>query len=68
MRAYTRKSRCIAQVGRDLRMFSTGVARWMAGRNLHYGWMVAATTFLTMLATAGAMVDSRRLSNGLGMR
>ncbi|MCO5150589.1 MULTISPECIES: MFS transporter [unclassified Shinella] len=36
-------------------MFSTGVARWMAGRNLHYGWMVAATTFLTMLATAGAM-------------
>lgn len=36
-------------------MFSTGVARWMAGRNLHYGWVVAATTFLTMLATAGAM-------------
>lgn len=36
-------------------MFSTGVARWMAGRDLHYGWVVAATTFLTMLATAGAM-------------
>ena len=36
-------------------MMSTGVARWMAGRNLHYGWVVAATTFLTMLATAGAM-------------
>ncbi|HSX74082.1 MAG TPA: MFS transporter, partial [Shinella sp.] len=36
-------------------MISTGVARWMAGRNLHYGWVVAATTFLTMLATAGAM-------------
>ena len=36
-------------------MMSTGVARWMAARNLHYGWVVAATTFLTMLATAGAM-------------
>ena len=36
-------------------MVSTRVARWMAGRNLHYGWVVAATTFLTMLATAGAM-------------
>ena len=40
---------------RDRTMISTGVARWMAGRNLHYGWVVAATTFLTMLATAGAM-------------
>ncbi|MCR6498744.1 MFS transporter [Shinella sp. CPCC 101442] len=36
-------------------MVSTRVARWMADRNLHYGWVVAATTFLTMLATAGAM-------------
>jgi MFS family permease len=27
----------------------------MAGKDLHYGWVVAATTFLTMLATAGAM-------------
>jgi MFS family permease len=36
-------------------MISTSAARWMAGRNLHYGWVVAATTFLTMLATAGAM-------------
>lgn len=27
----------------------------MAARNVHYGWVVAATTFLTMLATAGAM-------------
>lgn len=36
-------------------MISTRVARWMAHRNLHYGWVVAATTFLTMLATAGAM-------------
>lgn len=36
-------------------MISTSAARWMAGRNLQYGWVVAATTFLTMLATAGAM-------------
>jgi MFS family permease len=36
-------------------MISTYAARWMAARNLHYGWVVAATTFLTMLATAGAM-------------
>ncbi|WP_117195713.1 MFS transporter [Rhizobium terrae] len=36
-------------------MLSTPAARWMATRNLHYGWVVVATTFLTMLATAGAM-------------
>ena len=36
-------------------MISTRAAQWLAGRNLHYGWVVAATTFLTMLATAGAM-------------
>jgi cyanate permease len=36
-------------------MFSQSIARWMAARNVHYGWIVAATTFLTMLATAGAM-------------
>ncbi|UDF30145.1 UNVERIFIED_ORG: MFS transporter [Roseateles sp. XES5] len=36
-------------------MVSASLARWMARRNLHYGWVVAATTFLTMLATAGAM-------------
>ncbi|MBB4186970.1 MFS family permease [Sinorhizobium terangae] len=36
-------------------MISNGAARWMSDRNLHYGWVVAATTFLTMLATAGAM-------------
>jgi len=33
-------------------MLSTRLASWMAGRNLHYGWVVAVTTFLTMLATA----------------
>lgn len=36
-------------------MISNSVARWMEARNLHYGWVIAATTFLTMLATAGAM-------------
>lgn len=36
-------------------MISASVARWMAGKDIHYGWVVAATTFLTMLATAGAM-------------
>ncbi|CDZ36470.1 MFS transporter [Neorhizobium galegae] len=36
-------------------MISNRAAQWMAARNLHYGWVVAVTTFLTMLATAGAM-------------
>ena len=29
--------------------------RALATRNIHYGWVVAGTTFLVMLATAGAM-------------
>jgi len=33
----------------------SGLARWMAARGVHYGWAVAGVTFLTMLATAGAM-------------
>ena len=36
-------------------MFSTRLSAWLGARNIHYGWVVAATTFLTMLATAGAM-------------
>jgi len=36
-------------------MLSTRLAAWLDSRNIHYGWVVAATTFLTMLATAGAM-------------
>jgi len=36
-------------------MLSTHVAAVMRRRNIHYGWVVAITTFLTMLATAGAM-------------
>ena len=36
-------------------MISTRLAATLARRNIHYGWVVAATTFLTMLATAGAV-------------
>jgi MFS family permease len=34
---------------------STALARVLAHRNIHYGWVVAAVSFLTMLVTAGAM-------------
>jgi MFS family permease len=36
-------------------MLSNRLSAWLGARNIHYGWVVAATTFLTMLATAGAM-------------
>jgi MFS family permease len=36
-------------------MLSKRLATWLSKRNIHYGWIVALTTFLTMLATAGAM-------------
>jgi sugar phosphate permease len=36
-------------------MISTSLAATLTRRNIHYGWVVAGTTFLTMLATAGAM-------------
>jgi len=36
-------------------MVSTIVASSLARRNVHYGWVVVATTFLTMLVTAAAM-------------
>ncbi|MBX3569515.1 MAG: MFS transporter [Rhizobiaceae bacterium] len=36
-------------------MISTLLAAWLSARNIHYGWIVAGVTFLTMLATAGAM-------------
>jgi MFS family permease len=36
-------------------MLSNRLAVYLAGRNIHYGWVVAAITFLTMLATAGAL-------------
>ena len=34
---------------------SSRLASWLARRGIHYGWVVAAATFLTMLATAGAV-------------
>lgn len=34
---------------------SNGIAAALQARDIHYGWVVAATTFLVMLATAGAM-------------
>jgi len=34
---------------------SSSLAAWLAGRNVHYGWVVVGTTFLTMLVTAGAV-------------
>ncbi len=36
-------------------MVSAGLAAALARRNIHYGWIVVAVTFLTMLVTAGAM-------------
>ena len=36
-------------------MASTALAASLARRNIHYGWVVVAATFLTMLVTAAAM-------------
>ena len=36
-------------------MLSTAIARTLDRRGIHYGWVVAGVTFLTMLSTAGAM-------------
>lgn len=36
-------------------MISNRLAEALARRNIHYGWVVAGVTFLTMLATAAAM-------------
>ncbi len=36
-------------------MASTALAASLARRNIHYGWVVVAVTFLTMLVTAAAM-------------
>ncbi len=36
-------------------MLSSKLAAALARRNIHYGWVVVAVTFLTMLVTAGAM-------------
>jgi predicted MFS family arabinose efflux permease len=34
---------------------SSSLVAWLARRNVHYGWVVVGTTFLTMLVTAGAV-------------
>jgi predicted MFS family arabinose efflux permease len=36
-------------------LLSTRLASALARRGIHYGWLVVATTFLTMLVTAGAV-------------
>lgn len=36
-------------------MLSNRLAAHLAARDIHYGWVVVGTTFLTMLATAGAL-------------
>jgi sugar phosphate permease len=36
-------------------MASSGLVAALARRNIHYGWVVVAVTFLTMLVTAAAM-------------
>lgn len=36
-------------------MISSRLAAFLARRNIHYGWAIAAVTFLTMLVTAGAV-------------
>src|SRR5215470_6260743 len=36
-------------------MVSSSLAAALARRDVHYGWVVAAVTFLTMLVTAGAV-------------
>jgi sugar phosphate permease len=36
-------------------MLSTLTARWLQRRGIHYGWLVAAITFLTMLTMSAAL-------------
>jgi sugar phosphate permease len=36
-------------------MLATALAPFLARRGIHYGWIMAAVTFLTMLSTAAAM-------------
>ncbi|MFG1429108.1 MFS transporter [Roseixanthobacter glucoisosaccharinicivorans] len=36
-------------------MLSNRLAAYLAARNIHYGWVVAGVTFLTMLSAAGAV-------------
>ena len=36
-------------------MFATSFSAWLARRGIHYGWIVAAVTFLTMLTMSAAL-------------
>jgi MFS family permease len=36
-------------------MFATQVSAWLQRRGIHYGWIVAAITFLTMLTMSAAL-------------
>ncbi len=36
-------------------MLATVLAPWLARRGIHYGWAIAAVTFLTMLATSACV-------------
>ncbi|MBS0320936.1 MAG: MFS transporter [Proteobacteria bacterium] len=36
-------------------MFATRISPWLQSRGIHYGWLVAAVTFLTMLTMAAAL-------------
>ena len=47
-------------------MFSTRLAAALEQRGIHYGWIVAGTTFLVMLSTAGAMGAGGVLIGPLG--
>ncbi|MBP1850642.1 MFS transporter [Rhizobium halophytocola] len=47
-------------------MISTRLASYLEARGIYYGWVVAGVTFLTMLATAGAMGSAGVLIGPLG--
>ena len=49
-------------------MLSSSLAAVLARRNIHYGWVVVAVTFLTMLVTAGAMGAPGVLDRAAGTR
>ena len=36
-------------------MFATNISAWLMRRGIHYGWVVAAITFLTMLTMSAAL-------------
>jgi hypothetical protein len=36
-------------------MASSALAATLASRNVHYGWVIVAVTFFTLLVTAAAM-------------